>query len=195
MSGELVTSIANRAALSSRKRGTVKRRTQRSRHSDASESFYGKVLTTFFFTEVVPWSNVSNASGSPDSSEANATLLGFELTEYLAETAALPFVVPASAVLTGFTARIVGRSPAANIDMEVQLARGGSNTLIGAAKNASFDPAAKEFIFGDRTDLWGTGWVANDIRTNGLRLSVRAVSLGGAGDVFIDSMRLTVHYG
>ena len=193
MSGELVTSIANRASLSSRRRGTVKRRTQRSRHSDASESFYGIDLTQTLLEET-PWSNVSNANGSPDGSEANVELLALASAEFLIETAALPFVVPLSAVLTGFTARVIARRGAANITLRAQMFTG-SNVPVGSEKSVTISTSAKEIVFGSRTDLWGTGWTASDMRSNGVKLGIRAVSGPIASEAFIDSMRLTAHYG
>jgi hypothetical protein len=110
------------------------------------------------------------------------------------------FTLPSGAVPTGIIVEIERRDQAigAASDNRVQLAKGTTfASLVGTNKaDTALDwPTAVAIkTYGTSTDLWGTTWTRAEINASSFAVMLSVQADAANTDIFVDFIRITVHY-
>ncbi len=141
----------------------------------------------------VAWSNPSNAAIC-DAISAEATLPAENsLTHWLRATNA-SLSIPPTATVAGIELQLIAQSadnghPWSTIAY-LQLTK--NDTVAGNSRLIYLQPGVgKTYTLGNPTDLWGTGWIPEDLNNLGALLSVRAFY---PDTVDIDCLSVLVYY-
>jgi hypothetical protein len=155
-------------------------------------------------TSAVDTSNGGTATwGSPgesafqDNTYASLSNAQSETSYYLKSTN-FGFSIPGSATIDGIVVEIDRYSDIASMvtDAEVKIVKGGTvgsqNKAAGGYWGSSDTDTYQSY--GGSSDLWNATWSPSDINDSGFGVVVSASVGGTKSNIFIDDIRITVHY-
>lgn len=147
------------------------------------------------------WVSPTNV-GADDGAEASITAASYDTPDIsqILVCSNFGFAIPAGSTIDGIVAEIERRDAAigAASDNRVQLAKGTTfASLVGtnkAATTTDWPTAAAIATYGASNDLWGATWTAAEINASSFALFLSVQADAANTDIFVDFIRLTVHY-
>lgn len=166
----------------------------------ASEGPLSPVITTAIADGDIVWSTPANIVSSNNSDAAASNLSTVNTDTGTLEATGFGFSIPFDAIIDGIIVEVEkARESVADVtisDLLCQLIKGGTRQGDNNADATDWPTTDAYSTYGSSTDLWGLSWTPAAINNAnfGVAFSATRTGSGALTDVFVDHIRVTVHY-